>query len=104
MFAFEHRVSQTNAEAPLRCHNNPFSRLFSASLREDGFGRKNALARSRRFSSGSKVVGSLCRRRSRMIWSTESYPMASPVIDMQGFPVRPRVLVAEDQEDVIGAL
>jgi phosphoserine phosphatase RsbU/P len=39
-----------------------------------------------------------------MIWSTESYPMASPVIDMQGFPVRPRVLVAEDQEDVIAAL
>lgn len=39
-----------------------------------------------------------------MIWSTESYPMASPVIDMHGFPVRPRVLVAEDQEDVIAAL
>ncbi len=30
--------------------------------------------------------------------------MASPVIDMKGFPVRPRVLVAEDQEDVIAAL
>ena len=30
--------------------------------------------------------------------------MASPVFDMQGIPVRPRVLVAEDQEDVIAAL
>src|SRR6476646_899839 len=39
-----------------------------------------------------------------MIWPTESYPMASPVIDMHGIPSRPRVLVAEDQEDVIAAL
>ena len=39
-----------------------------------------------------------------MIRTAESYPMASPVFDMQGFPVRPRVLVAEDQEDVIAAL
>ena len=30
--------------------------------------------------------------------------MATPVIDMHGIPSRPRVLVAEDQEDVIAAL